>query len=362
MASISGDSTDKAVPGVRGTNTAGGDAVVGQATGGGRGVVGTSDAQAGIVGTSATFVGVWGESQSPGNAGQPGVFGKSPNWQGVHGESVSQVGVFGTSTNFVGVWGESQSPANAGQPGVFGKSPNWQGVHGESVNQVGVFGVSTNFVGVWGESLSANQPGVFGTSQKWQGVHGESQDQAGVVGISKNFVGVWGESQSATQPGVYGKGKLAAHFDGDVEVTTDIRLLNADCAEDFDISGTEEILAGTVMVIDPAGALQPCCDAYDKRVAGVVSGAGTYKPAIILDKHPNAAATRLPIALLGKVYCRVEAILAPIEVGDLLTTSSVGGHAMKAVDPLRAFGAVIGKALRPLRQGTGLIPILISLQ
>ena len=36
--------------------------------------------------------------------------------------------------------------------------------------------------------------------------------------------------------------------------------------------------------------------------------------------------------------------------------------AMKAADPARAFGAVIGKALRPMREGCGLIPILVSLQ
>jgi hypothetical protein len=35
---------------------------------------------------------------------------------------------------------------------------------------------------------------------------------------------------------------------------------------------------------------------------------------------------------------------------------------MKASDPLKAFGAVIGKALRPLRDGQGFIPILITLQ
>jgi hypothetical protein len=46
----------------------------------------------------------------------------------------------------------------------------------------------------------------------------------------------------------------------------------------------------------------------------------------------------------------------------MLTTSVVPGHAMKAVDRLRAFGAVIGKALRPLNAGQGLIPILIALQ
>jgi hypothetical protein len=33
---------------------------------------------------------------------------------------------------------------------------------------------------------------------------------------------------------------------------------------------------------------------------------------------------------------------------------------MKALDPLKAFGAVIGKALAPLPEGEGLIPILIA--
>jgi hypothetical protein len=35
---------------------------------------------------------------------------------------------------------------------------------------------------------------------------------------------------------------------------------------------------------------------------------------------------------------------------------------MKVTDPTRAFGAVIGKALRPLDRGTGLVPLLIALQ
>jgi hypothetical protein len=65
---------------------------------------------------------------------------------------------------------------------------------------------------------------------------------------------------------------------------------------------------------------------------------------------------------MGKVFCKVDASYAPIVVGDLLTTSPTGGYAMKAVDPLRAFGTVIGKALRPLQKGRGLIPILVALQ
>ena len=65
---------------------------------------------------------------------------------------------------------------------------------------------------------------------------------------------------------------------------------------------------------------------------------------------------------MGKVNCKVDAQYAAIEAGDLLTTSPSPGHAMKATDPAQAFGTVIGKALKPLKEGTGLIPILISLQ
>jgi hypothetical protein len=107
--------------------------------------------------------------------------------------------------------------------------------------------------------------------------------------------------------------------------------------------------------------LQLSSKAYDKRVAGVVSGAGDYRPGVILDRQ-EAKASRRPIALLGKVFCRVDAKYAPVEMGDLLTTSPTPGYAMRVTDPLQAFGAVIGKALRPLREGQALIPILVALQ
>jgi len=153
-------------------------------------------------------------------------------------------------------------------------------------------------------------------------------------------------------------GKDAIYVDG---ATGDIVLLNADCAEYFDVTGLAIATPGTVMVIDDEGSVRQSSEAYDKRVAGVVSGAGEYKPAIVLD-HKGTLGNRVPLALLGKVYCSVDTQYAPIEVGDLLTTSPTAGHAMKAGDPARAFGAVIGKALRPLRKGAGMIPILVALQ
>jgi hypothetical protein len=142
----------------------------------------------------------------------------------------------------------------------------------------------------------------------------------------------------------------------------DIRLLGADCAEDFDILETAGIEPGTVMVLSQEGKLCQSAQAYDKRVAGVISGAGNYRPGIVLDQQRDSQNNRLPVALMGKVYCKVDADLMPVEVGDLLTTSFTPGYAMKASDPYQAFGAIIGKALRPLNEGKGLIPILVALQ
>jgi hypothetical protein len=74
----------------------------------------------------------------------------------------------------------------------------------------------------------------------------------------------------------------------------------------------------------------------------VVSGGGDNMPAMILDRR-DSSGKQLPIALVGKVCCKVDAQYGAVEVGDLLTTSPTPGHAMKATDPSLAFGAVIGK-------------------
>jgi hypothetical protein len=165
---------------------------------------------------------------------------------------------------------------------------------------------------------------------------------------------------------------MAGFFSGNVSVTgnvtvngtvtaADVVITGGDFAEDFDISTRCLADPGTVMVLDDCGALQRSQHAYDKKVAGVISGAGQYRPGIILDKQASSE-NRLPVALVGKVCCKVDARYSPIEIGDLLTTSPTPGHAMKAVDYGKAFGSVIGKALRPLAAGQGLVPILISLQ
>lgn len=153
-------------------------------------------------------------------------------------------------------------------------------------------------------------------------------------------------------------GKQTIRLDGQ---TGDILLLNADCAEEFTVSGADTIEAGTVVVIDGEDRLRASEQPYDRRVAGVISGAGDYRPGIVLDRK-SAEADRRPVALIGKVFCKVDARYGPVGVGDLLTTSATPGHAMKVSDPTQAMGAVIGKALRRLEAGAGLIPILVALQ
>ncbi len=148
------------------------------------------------------------------------------------------------------------------------------------------------------------------------------------------------------------------HINGDAG---DIILQNADCAEDFEVAESVDAEPGSVMVIGDDGRLSVGSLPYDRKVAGIVAGAGQCRPGVVLGRRPDAV-NAMPIALTGRVYCKVDADHGAIEVGDLLTTSSTPGHAMKAVDPLRAFGSVIGKALEPLAAGCGLIAVLVTLQ
>src|SRR5207249_6063874 len=105
-------------------------------------------------------------------------------------------------------------------------------------------------------------------------------------------------------PGIYAEGAPAGHFHGDIEVTGDLRLLGADVAEQFDVLG--DVDPGTIVVVNDDGAIGPCRKVYDRRVAGVVSGAGDRKPALVLDRR-DSGARRPAVAALGKAWCRGDA-------------------------------------------------------
>jgi hypothetical protein len=267
--------------------------------------------------------------------GGKGIQGHSQNGYGVHGKSEVGRGVVAESDTNYGLRATSRTLSAARC-----SSSEGSGVEGEA---------GSTGDGIRGTSKSGN--GVHGISDSGRGVFGQSNSQAGVVGESNQFDGVFGISHHPQHAGV------AGHNPGGM--AGDIRLSNADFAEDFDVMDQTE--PGEVMVLTEDGTLTQSTKAYDKKVVGVLSGAGSYKPGIILDKQAGNG-NRKPIAMMGKVYCKVDADTAPIETGDMLTSSTIPGYAMKAIDPFKAFGAVIGKALQSLKEGKGLIPILVVLQ
>jgi len=119
---------------------------------------------------------------------------------------------------------------------------------------------------------------------------------------------------------------------------------------------------GSVMSIDPArpGGLLVASTPYDRRVAGVVSGAKEYKPGITL--RGLAEIQGVTLTLSGTVYCLASDVNGPVRAGDLLTSSSIPGYAQRAADADRARGAILGKAMEDLQGSRGHVLMLASLQ
>jgi hypothetical protein len=165
--------------------------------------------------------------------------------------------------------------------------------------------------------------------------------------------------------GNVGIGTTAPAAKLDVNGTARVKVLEitgADLAEKFPT--TETLEPGTVVEIDPdnPGHLRKAQGAYNKRVAGVVAGANGLSKGIILG-NLEGSENHTPIAISGRVWVYADATQEAIEPGDLLTTSDMPGHAMKASDPSRAHGAVLGKAMTRLEKGkTGMVLVLVNLQ
>jgi len=101
--------------------------------------------------------------------------------------------------------------------------------------------------------------------------------------------------------------------------------------------------------------------AYDTRVAGIVSGANGVNTGVALQQEGKFEYGQ-NVALSGRVYVHADAAFGAIKPGDLLTTSNTPGHAMKVADHTRSQGAILGKAMSALKEGTGLVLVLVTLQ
>jgi hypothetical protein len=164
-----------------------------------------------------------------------------------------------------------------------------------------------------------------------------------------------------------GTGSPARRLDIDGTTRTGVLEITggADLSEGFTI--TESGLGvepGMVVCIDPEhpGNLTVSKVPYSRTVAGIVSGAGGVQPGMVMGQEGTEADGPHPVALSGRVWTKALATNGPIEPGDLLTTSDRPGHAMKVTDLAAAQGAILGKAMTALDEGTGLVLVLVTLQ
>jgi hypothetical protein len=346
------------------SNLGNGDGINGRSVNG-RGIEGRSDNHNGIVGWT-------------GASNKSGVFGQSTNGNGVTGRSDNSDGTVG----WTGAIDKS---------GVFGHSTNGAGVTGSSVNNAGVVarsdnshGLSIPYAKVNGiDIVKADKNGVKVYQSNESAIYVESAGHDGVRVTNANWSGVYVQNagydairvQGAGQDGLRifdNIGRYYIWLGSDTNPTFLVSRRGAvfadsgffggsDLAELIEVEGSfTSFEPGDVLVIsddkDRAAALssQP----YSTSVMGIYS----TKPGFIGSSHPMSEKfdSEIPVAITGIVPCKVSTENGAIKRGDLLTTSSTPGYAMKATDP--KIGTVLGKALEPLETGKGKIEALIILQ
>jgi hypothetical protein len=134
-----------------------------------------------------------------------------------------------------------------------------------------------------------------------------------------------------------------------------------------------------VVVGQRSVAVSPSETLGDKRVVGVVAAQLPNDNGAAVVATQKLRGRSVDVAVAGVVMCKADATTLPIQAGDLLISSNVRGHAMRAMggtygggtlttsggstfpDAPPANGAILGKALAPLASGRGTIPILIAL-
>jgi hypothetical protein len=295
------------------------------------------------------------------------------------------VGVLGVSANSLGngfgVFGDSESPqgigvlgrnnATSGDPvGVLGATASHErgiGVRGRAESQDG------NGIGVLGEVESPDGVAVVGNGFR-VGVQGIARATSGFTepisgitfspdGAAAVFRNPAGGSVIVGQ-GLNNAQTFRVDANGTVFANGGFQAGGADFAESMAVAGDASMYQpGDLLVIDVSSKrrLKLANTAYSTLVAGVYS----TKPGLIATPHKMndpALAKEVPMAVVGIVPVKVSVENGAIQVGDLLVSSSTPGHAMRGTDRSRMLGAVIGKALEPLREGNGVVQVLVTLQ
>lgn len=270
------------------------------------------------------------------------------------------VGIWGKSdaTNGVGVRGEVTSSVLTGNIGVHGLANVGLGVQGETSDGTGVGGFAggSTGIGVLGHATdgTGDNAGVYARSNSAGGAALKAENTSGNANANV-ILGCSGFFCSNIVFRVRNNGNVTADgtFTGG----------GADYADMLTVAGKKsDYEPGDVLVIGPDGKLTKSAQPYSTALAGVYS----TQPAFVGDtqgaseQSKAAADNRVPLALVGMVPVKVTAENGAIRPGDLLTTSSLPGYAMRATEP--KVGTVLGKALESLESGTGVIKVLITLR
>jgi hypothetical protein len=222
-----------------------------------------------------------------------------------------------------------------------GEDPTYGAVYGELIHEGGGTGFKIN----------ANAGGG------WADMHLQTDGTTRVFIESGGNVGI-GTTAPTSRLDVRGNITVRDAATGTIAVELGTGL---DYAEGFNVVDKSNIEPGSVLCIDPEnpGHLRISSASYDTKVAGIVAGANDLGTGISLGSRIHD----FNVALAGRVYCNVDASSSSVEVGDLLTTSSVPGYAMKVNDRDKAQGAILGKAMESLPKGDkGQILVLVTLQ
>jgi hypothetical protein len=275
------------------------------------------------------------------SASRFGFYADSPAENGVRVSFPGRSGVyvFSSGTNGVGVESPTMDGVNTVSPGRHGFHVSSSGVDGVNVWQPRDDGIQIDYP--FDDGVVVTSPADDGVYIGSPGVNGVVVDRPGRDGI---------DVFNATRYGVY------ADTDATYGFYTHDKIYAGDGYVDIaeHIDGASDLEPGDVVVIDRdhdervVKATQP----YDTSVAGIIS----TDPALLIGKSD----TETPLALAGRVRCKVSAENGPMRRGDLLTTSGTPGHAMKATK--QQLGTILGKAMGELESGTGVIVVLVTLQ
>jgi hypothetical protein len=247
---------------------------------------------------------------------------------------------------------------NSSSPGVKAETYGYgsDGVYietwGTYSNGVEIETQSDNSTGVRIYSSGHNSPAVNAVAYESEAIRADSLWHHAIVASTLTDDAIYAKANPAFY-GLNTPNKIRANG---------VDLPTADIAEYM--PAAENVTPGTVMIIGDTGTLQMSTDAYDTRVAGIVS----TQPGVTLGKKDAGNPGEEQIAVAGRVPCKVDATKAPIHAGDLLATSDNPGYAMKAEPDIinghkyYPDGSILGKAMGTLESGTGTIEVLVTLQ